>query len=85
MMQQLERGCPGCEEVLSASVTAQVSGESVKSCPKCSTDVGIHVFYSFEDFGWRRCGEHQYIQSWCSSRRKSADGHPAPKHRCEQQ
>ncbi|PQQ30391.1 hypothetical protein C6H64_10080 [Photorhabdus luminescens] len=58
--------CSGCHEPLHDSVVAEVEGKIYKSCPSCSTAMGQHVFYRYEDFGMRNMGDGHYIvQSWC--------------------
>jgi hypothetical protein len=39
--------------------------DDVKSCPNCSVEAGHHVFYGYDDFGYRMLNGHETLQSWC--------------------
>lgn len=43
--------CFVCEQSLSYSREVEQEGVEYKSCPKCSADAGVHVFYKTIDFG----------------------------------
>lgn len=58
-----------CGEELNQSIV--FSGEDVKSCPNCSSEEGVHVFYEYEAFGYRNEGRH--VQSWCTACRDRAE------------
>ncbi|PNO81128.1 hypothetical protein MC77_020455 [Citrobacter koseri] len=60
--------CAVCECSLNDSQDVVHKGVDYKSCPKCSADAGVHVFYKTEDFGYRDMGDGRHIvQSWCPS------------------
>ncbi len=52
-----------CGEELNQSIVFK--DDDVKSCPNCSVEAGRHVFYTYEDFGYRLDGK--YVQSWCTA------------------
>lgn len=46
--------CEFCNTLLNESVLAvDAVGNQFKSCPKCSSDAGYHVFYRYDDFRMR--------------------------------
>lgn len=57
--------CSGCHEPLHDSVVAEVEGKIYKSCPCCSSSMGQHVFYHYEDFGMKVMGNGRYIVQSC--------------------
>lgn len=62
------RLCPTCDRPLNISQDLELDGICYKSCPKCSIEHGVHVFYKTEVFGCRDMGDGRHIvQSWCSS------------------
>lgn len=67
--------CEFCNTSLNESVLAvDAGGNQFKSCPKCSSDAGCHVFYRYDDFGMRNMGDGRHtVQSWCPGCR-SDDG-----------
>lgn len=70
--------CRGCKYLLSESQEIEIDGELLKSCPKCSSNKGVHIFYRYEDFGMRDMGDGRHIvQSWCPSCR--SDEYPSLK------
>lgn len=70
--------CAVCGCSLNDSQDAVHKGIDYKSCPKCSADAGVHVFYKTVDFGFRDMGDGRHIvQSWCPSCR-SGDNPSAP-------
>ena len=75
--------CAACGEPLNESVII-VDGEGkplLKSCPNCSERDGRHVYFKYEDFGFRMMGEHRRVQSWCAPCR-SRQPAPEPAMRC---
>lgn len=61
-------GCAVCKFSLNDSQYAAHKGIDFKSCPKCSADAGVHVFYKTEDFGYRDMSDGRHlVQSWCPS------------------
>ena len=61
-----ENVCSTCQQSLHDSVVIERNGEVFKSCPSCSSNAGIHVFYKYDDFGMRNMGDGRLIvQSWC--------------------
>lgn len=52
-----------CGEELNQSIV--FATDDVKSCPNCSVEQGVHVFFTYEDFGTRNEGRH--LQSWCTA------------------
>lgn len=60
--------CAVCSYSLNDSQVKEQKGEEYKSCPKCSVDAGVHMFYKTKDFGFRDMGDGRHIvQSWCPS------------------
>lgn len=63
--------CAACSEDLRDSQYQQSGKSSAsqrwKSCPHCSERDGVHVFYPYEDFGFRDMGDAVRVQSWCGS------------------
>lgn len=63
--------CTSCSQELTDSqiVRSSQPGDDViwKSCPNCSVLRGVHVYYDYEDFGFRDMGDDRVlIQSWCA-------------------
>ncbi len=76
--------CAVCECSLNDSQDAVHNGVDYKSCPKCSADAGVHVFYKTEDFGFRDMGDGRYIvQSWCPSCRSGENPSIPEAFRCK--
>jgi hypothetical protein len=68
--------CPGCDESLRRAVYRDDGG--LKSCPRCSTRLGRHVFRPLDDFGERRPhGGEPIMQSWCRDCRGDRPARPA--------
>lgn len=65
--------CKFCNHLLSESVlVVDAASNQFKSCPKCSSGAGYHIFYRYDDFGMRNIRDDQYIvQSWCSGCRSN--------------
>ncbi|OTA14163.1 hypothetical protein Xvie_03941 [Xenorhabdus vietnamensis] len=64
--------CSGCGYSLRDSQVVESTDILYKSCPKCSSEAGRHVYYKYEDFGMRTMDDGRYIvQSWCPSCRSS--------------
>lgn len=49
----------------SEQTTTPSDSQMWKSCPRCSERDGIHVFYLYDDFGFRDMGAKVRVQSWC--------------------
>ena len=63
--------CPRCGDSLRKS--RYVDKNNHKSCPKCSSRLGIHAYYAYDHFGMR----HNIIQSYCPACRNGReDGQP---------
>lgn len=76
--------CAVCECSLNDSQDAVHNSVDYKSCPKCSVDAGVHVFYKTEDFGYRDMGDGRHIvQSWCPSCRFGEDSAITEAFRCK--
>ncbi|MBW3845061.1 hypothetical protein GPV00_12715 [Aeromonas hydrophila] len=54
-----------CGQPLNHSVVFHQNGQKLKSCPNCSEQAGVHVFYRAGEFGFRRMASVTRIQSWC--------------------
>lgn len=59
--------CSACGDDLGDSQNVLGGSGEVewKSCPECSRRGGIHVFYRFEEFGFREMKGRPHVQSWC--------------------
>ena len=75
--------CSVCEQSLSYSREVEQEGVEYKSCPKCSADAGVHVFYKTIDFGYRDMGDGRHIvQSWCPACRSGEKPSIPPAFKC---
>jgi hypothetical protein len=67
---------PGCNN---APLNESQREQGWKSCPECSVNNGIHIFYPVENFGYskERKTSHEPggIHSWCTSCRATPDGY----------
>ncbi len=60
--------CSGCGLSLNESQEVESKDTRYKSCPKCSSMAGHHVYYKYEYFGMRTMEDGRHIvQSWCPS------------------
>lgn len=76
--------CAVCECSLNDSQVVEHGCKEFKSCPKCSVDAGVHVFYKTEDFGFRDMGDGRHIiQSWCPSCRSGENPSIPEAFRCK--
>jgi len=76
--------CVVCDRSLNESQDAVQDGVEYKSCPKCSEDVGVHVFYKTHDFGFRDMGDgRKIVQSWCQACRSELKPGIPPAYTCK--
>ena len=76
--------CAVCDCSLNESQDAVHNGIDYKSCPKCSADAGVHVFYQIEDFGYRDMGDgRNIVQSWCRACRGEVKPGIPPAYTCK--
>lgn len=76
--------CAVCECSLNDSQVLEDGSKEFKSCPKCSVEAGVHVFYKAEDFGFREMGDGRHIiQSWCPSCRSGENPSIPEAFRCK--
>lgn len=66
-----------CGEELNQSIVFK--DDDVKSCPNCSVQRGVHVFYEYEAFGTRNDNGTVRVQSHCTAcRNHGRMGYPNP-------
>jgi len=62
-----------CEHPLNDSQYMERGGQHLKSCPRCSSQAGRHVFHPVGHFGMRTMADGQEIvQSWCPACRSNS-------------